>query len=166
MQLVILGVAVLALVSCATAGQRKPIEPLVVTKELVASQPAGQNYVIIPRSGAVYDVAPGIDYRRVRVRTSTGDLTLDEFVRRLGGNFTGQELLIGSLGDLVVVLPSDGSVSEAQCDKRSATCACTGRKDCSDLSLSEKCSPGPTDAQCGKGVGGGTGWGCSCQMKQ
>ena len=166
MKAIIPAVTVLAFVSCTTAGQPKPIEPLLVTSESIRNQPAGRSYIITPRSGAVYDVAPGIDYSRVRVGTSTGDLTLDEFVGRLGVKFAGQELLLGSLDDLAAVLPpDDGSAFKYDCDKASNTCTCIGRTNCSDLSRSGVCRPGPYDATCGKSHGGGSGWGCVCQTK-
>ena len=162
-----LPVTVLAFVSCTTAGQRKPIEPLLVTSESIANQPDGRAYIIVPRSGAVYDVAPGIDYSRVRVRTgSKPDMMLDQFVSGLGLKFAGQELLLGSLDDLVVVLPpDDGGGSNADCPKGFGICTCIGRKECSDLSKSGVCKPGPYDATCGRGHGGGTRWGCTCATK-
>jgi hypothetical protein len=168
MKAVILAVAVLAFVSCTTAGQRKPIQALAVTRELVASQPAGRLYVILPRSGAIYDVAPGIDYSRVRVGTSLKDnMPVDQYVSGLGLKFVGQEFLFGSLNDLVGVLPPDdgGGGSEAACPSGSGICTCIGRKDCSDLSKKGVCKSGPNDAACGKGFGGGSRWGCTCQKK-
>ena len=170
MKAIIPAVTVLAFVSCTTAGQRRPIEPLLVTSESIANQPAGQSYIITPRSRAVYDVAPGIDYSRVRVGTSTGDLTLDEFVGRLGVRFAGEELLLGSLHDLAAVLaavlpPDDGSSFKYDCDRASKTCTCIGRRSCGDLSRSGLCRPDPYDASCGKGHGGGSGLGCVCQTK-
>ena len=145
-----------------------------VTNQTIASQQAGTPYVIdLTRSGTTYDVAAGIDANRVRVRTSSKEeITLAEYVRRQTGNHAGERVLLGSLGDLVGALPPDGgggSVAEAQCKKSpqgGGTCSCTGRKDCSDLSLSGKCKSGPSDAACGKGYGGGSGFGCICDMRQ
>ncbi len=172
MNTIIVAVAVLALASCSTAGDEKQIKEVRVTNQTIATQPAGAPYVIdLTRSGTTYDVAAGIDSSRVRVRTSSKEeMTLTEFVSRQKGNYAGQRLLLGSLNDLIVVLPpngADGGVSEAQCDKDpqgGGSCSCSGRKDCSDLSKSGKCKSGPTDAYCGSGVTG-SGFGCICSMK-
>jgi hypothetical protein len=170
---IIIAIAALALASCSTAGRERPARQVQVTNQTIASQQAGSPYVIdLTRSGTTYDVAAGIDASRVRVRTSSKEeITLAEFVRRQKGNYAGQRVLLGSLGDLVDVLPPDGggAVSEAECKKDprgGGTCTCAGRKDCSDLSRSGKCKSGPADAICGTGAGGGSGFGCTCDMKQ
>lgn len=84
----IVAAAVLALASCSTAPQQEPVGPVHVTSETIASQPAGRAYVIdLTHSGTVYDVAPGIDDSRVRVRISLqADLTMDKFVGGLAEN--------------------------------------------------------------------------------
>ena len=107
MNRIIVAVAVLALASCSTAGDEKQVKEVRVTNQTIATQPAGAPYVIdLTRSGTTYDVAAGIDSSRVRVRTSSKEeMTLTEFVSRQKGNYAGQRLLLGSLNDLIVVLP-------------------------------------------------------------
>jgi hypothetical protein len=161
--LVVLGTAaaVFAVASC-TVRSQKTVQ---VTAETIANQPAGKAYVIdLTRRGVRYDVAAGVDYGRVELRTSDGDIALNEFIRRQGFS-AGERLLLGSsLSDLVDLIPPDaGGFAEASCS--GGTCTCTGRKDCSDLSRSGKCKSGPTDAICGAGFGGGSGWGCTCAKK-
>ena len=163
---IITAVAVFAVASCSA----RPEKPVQVTAQTIASQQAGRPYVIdLTRRGAIYDVAAGVDYGRVEVRTSNGDIALNEFLRRRGYS-AGERLLLGSsLGDLVNLLPPDaGPVAEAKpCDEQIGACWCVGRKDCSNLSQSGKCKSGPNDAVCGKGVGSpGSSWGCFCVMKQ
>ena len=158
--LVVMGTAVvvLAVASC-TARPQKTVQ---VTAETIDKQPPGRAYVIdLTRRGVRYDVAAGVDYGRVEVRTSDGDIALNDFVRRRGYS-GGERLLLGSrLSDLINLLPPEGGgVAEASCG--GGTCTCTGRKDCSDLSKSGKCKSGPSDATCCKGCGGGSGWGCTC----
>jgi len=164
MKRTILAVTVFAVASC--SGERE--KPVQVTAQTIASQPAERPYVIdLTRSGASYDVAAGLEYTRLQVRTSTGDMGLNEFVSRRRHS-AGKRLLLGSsLDDLIDALPPDsgGGVAEATCDRGVNSCYCNGRKDCSDLSKSGKCKSGPSDAICGEGAGGGTGWGCSCRMK-
>src|SRR4029453_254481 len=118
----------------------------------------------LTRRGVRYDVDAGVDYGRVEVRTSDGDIALNDFVRRRG-YLGGERLLLGSsLEDLVDLLPPDaGGFAEASCS--GGQCWCKGRKDCSDLSKSGKCKSGPTDASCCKGCGGGSGWGCTCAKR-
>ena len=73
-----------------------------VTAQTVASQQAGRQYVIdVTREGAVYDVAAGIDYGRVEVRTSNGDIPLNKFARQRGFSTGNKLLLATSLSDLV-----------------------------------------------------------------
>ena len=161
--LVITGIAavVLTIASCTTTSEK----PVRVTAQTIASQQAGSRYLIdVTREGAVYDVAPGVDYGRIELRTSSGDMPLNNFVRRRGFS-TGKELLLASsLVDLVDFIPPEaGGFAEASCEGK--TCYCTGRKDCSDLSRSGKCKSGPSDAACGDGYGGGKGWGCICAKK-
>ena len=158
---IITAVALFAVTSC-TARPGKPVQ---VTAQAISSQPAGKHYVIdLTRRGAIYDVAAGVDYGRVEVRTSNGDIALNDFVRGRGFS-TGERLLLGSsLGDLVNLIPPNaGGFAEASC--QGGECSCTGRKDCSDLSKSGKCKSGPNDAICGKGYGGGSGWGCICSKR-
>jgi hypothetical protein len=152
-------IAVLALVSCTSTAQQKRIEPVKVTSETIANQPGGSPLVIdLTRSEAVYAIASGIDYSRVRVRTkSKADMTMDEFISQMGGKVVGQELLLGSLSNLTVLLPS---VTQYSCGP--VACTCTGRKDCSDLSASGKCASGPGDAIC---AGSGSDFGCVCALK-
>jgi hypothetical protein len=161
----------LALASCSILSPTKQVQ---VTNQTMAAQPAGKPYVIdLTRGGTTYDVAAGIDASRVRVRTSSNEeIAMSEFLGRRNVK-PGERVLLGSLSELVDVLPPDdggsgaggSGVSEASCDKQANSCYCNGRKDCSDLSKSGKCKPGPGDATCGQGHGGGTGFGCSCQMK-
>ena len=161
MKSLLLALVVLAFASCSTAAPQ-----VQVTSQMLANHSASHPYVIdLTRSGTTYDVAGDIDYSRVRVRTpSRGVMTMEDFLSHRGGGKTGERLLLGDLGDLIGLLPPDaGGVSEAQCGQ--GTCTCTGRKDCSDLSKSGKCKSGPADAICGKGFGGGSGWGCTCAMK-
>jgi hypothetical protein len=158
-------VAVLAVISCTD----RPQKAVQVTAQMIASQQAGRPYVIdLTRRGAIYDVAAGADYGRVEVRTSDGNIALNDFVRRRRFP-AGERLLLGSLSDLVNLLPPDGGhVAEFSCegpDNLIGECTCNGRKDCSDLSKSGKCKSGPENAGCGNGAGGGSGWGCWCDAQ-
>ena len=157
----------LALASCSALSPTKQVQ---VTNQTIAAQPAGKPYVIdLTRSGTTYDVAAGTDASRIRVRTSSNEeIAMSEFLSRRNVK-PGERVLLGSLNELVDVLPPDGggagggSVAEAQCS--GGSCWCSGRKDCSDLSKSGKCKSGPNDAVCGAGMGGDPGFGCTCERK-
>ena len=166
MKLTAIALAVLALASCSTAAPSRRTERVQVTDQAIAAQAAGGPYVVdLTRVGTVYEIAPGIDASRVRVRTSSQqEIPLTEFVSRMGRHAAGERLLLGSsLDDIIVAQPGD-AVAEASCDKKSGSCSCTGRKDCSDLSKSGKCKSGPTDAGCWT-TGSGAFGGCICAMK-
>jgi hypothetical protein len=166
MRKIIVTIAALALTSCSTLSPTKHVQ---VTNQTIAAQPEGKPYLIdLTRGGTTYDVAAGIDARRVRVRTSPNEeIALSEFLSRQKAK-PGERVLLGSLSDLVDVLPPDGGgngVAEASCNTKERSCHCNGRRDCSDLSKSGKCNPHPDKAACGAGYGGGKGFGCTCSMK-
>jgi hypothetical protein len=178
MKKIILAVTLLTLaLSFTTAQERGSIKRVQVKAETLASQPAGEPYVIdLTRKGAVHEVAEGIDYSRVRVRTSTGEMALSDLARQTGR--TGK-LLVGTFSDLSAVgygfppgtsEPPDRDPSEASCNKSAGVCTCTGKKDCNDLGKSGKCMKG--GSACGKAganhpVKGASGkWGCDCLAKE
>jgi hypothetical protein len=130
-----------------------------VTAQTLAGQPAGKAYVIdLTRTGTVYDVAAGINYSLVRVRTSTGEMPLSDLARNLGR--TGP-ILLGTFSDLRAqnfgfppgggtFQPPDGGPVAADCPQTgpdAGLCLCKGYKDCNDLDKSGKCLK--------------DGWGCS-----
>ena len=167
MKAIILAGTVLAIASCSTASQQQN-ELVHVTSRTIASQPAGSPYVIdVTHSWTTYDVAPGIDQNRIRVRTRLrGEMTLDKFVTSLGGQFASQRLLLGSLDDLIAIVPfPDEVIPEIKCDKSSGSCWCKGRKDCTVLNRYGVCISGPGDAECGQGSAGGPRWACTCEMR-
>jgi hypothetical protein len=140
------------------ADKARKVKQVHVTSRTL-SQRAGRAYIVdVSRVGTVYNVNAGIDYRHVRVRTPEGETPMSDVATKMA--VTGRSFMIGQLDDLISLLPPGGGTgtSEAQCT--GAICNCTGRKDCSDLSKSGKCLPGPGAATCGKGSGGK--WGCSC----
>jgi len=157
MRRLILATALVTVVSCTSS------KPVLVTNEVIASLPQGRPYLIdITRRGPIYDVAAGIDYSRVNVRASDGELPFKEFMGRLTSAPPARTLVSANLEDLVGLLPEeDVGVSEAKC--KDFACQCNGRRDCSDLSRSGKCVAGPGAAVCGQGAGGQNNkWGCTC----
>src|SRR5438132_14305480 len=85
--LIILAALALALLVSAfgQTPQPKAIKRVEVTAQTIASQPASKPYIIdLTRTGTIYVLAAGIDYSRVRVRTSTGEKAMSDLVKRLG----------------------------------------------------------------------------------
>ena len=159
MRKVILAVSLLALALSFIAAQNKAsIKRVKLTAKTLASQPPGEAKIIdLTHDGTVYDVAAGIDYSRVRIRTSKGEVPSD-VAKRLGKNGS---FLLGTLSDMRVSLLSDlsptGGISRKYtCADR--VCLCKGAKSCNDMVAKECdwnlvwCAPGkgrkPTECWC------------------
>jgi len=130
-----------------------------VTTEKMAKQPASKAYVIEPGKGTVYRLAPGIDYSRVRIRTSDGERAMSDLVKPFGK--TDDTILVGAFADLsmrVFGQPAGGSggfgqinrngIAGAQRDNGSGTWSCKGYKDCNDLDKSGLCFGGSNGMSC------------------
>ena len=138
MKKIILAVSLIALALSFIAAQDKAsIKRVRLTAKTLASQPAGEaNVIDLTRNGTIYDMAAGIDYSRVRIRTSKGEMPTD-VAKRLGrhGSF-----LLGTLSDMRVLLLSDlsptGGISRKySCDE--TLCTCKGAKSCNDMVAKE-----------------------------
>jgi hypothetical protein len=105
MKKIILAVTLLTLAfSFSTAQKTAPIEKVQVTARTIARQPADQPYRIdLTRNGRIYVLAAGIDYSRVRIRTSKGEVAMSDMVKPL--RRTGK-LLVGTLSDMRVQMPA------------------------------------------------------------
>jgi hypothetical protein len=132
------------------------IRKVQVTAQALRGKAAGTPYVIdLTRRGTVYEVAAGIDYRRARVRTSTGEVAMSDLAKKLG--WTGP-FFLGTSRDLSVMAsslsPGGGSSQAVASASGGSTpaagsaytcgnwrCDCDGRKGCSDLSQSTLCNP-------------------------
>ena len=129
------------------APQAGAVRKVQVTAQTIASQPAGKPLLIdLTRKGTVHEVAEGIDQSRVRVRTSTGEMALSEFLRESGKTVTGN-FFVGTIDDLSALnfgfpgggttQPPRGGVSQVECQP--ATCDCIAGTDCIDLRKSKLC---------------------------
>jgi hypothetical protein len=161
---------VMLALNLATA-QKNPVRQTEVTSQEIARLPARQAYVINLTGGEVYNVAPGVDYSRVRVRTAAGEKPLGNLANRFR---TDRNILIGDFDDLTAInfgfppeieISHPDRISNAQCSKTTSTCGCTGKKDCGDLGRSGKCLSG--SVSCGTWGGGPDKGkrGCVCLMK-
>lgn len=171
MKKIILAVTLLSLaLGFSTAQETGSVKKVQVTAQTLASQPADQPYLMdFTRKGTVYEVAAGINYSRVRVRTSTGAMALSDLATKLG--VTGGKFLLGTFSDLsaqnfgfppgggTLQLPDGGTPVGITHDKQNGIYTCVGRKDCSELSKSGKCGE---IAGCGKNIDDQGNWGCAC----
>ncbi len=96
---VLLLVLVTLALDLATA-QKNSVKQTVVTSEAIAQLPARQAYVLNLTGGQVYNVAPGVDYSRLRVRTAAGEKPLDNLANRFR---TDRNILIGDFKDLTAI---------------------------------------------------------------
>jgi hypothetical protein len=151
--------------------QKTSVKQTEVTSEQIARLPARQAYVIDLAGGEVFNLAPGMDYSRVRVRTEAGEKPLGNLANRFR---TDRNILIGNFDDLAAIsfgFPTEieitrpDRISNASCEKESGTCGCVGKKDCGDLGRSGKCASGTVS--CGVWANGPNKGkrGCVCLMK-
>lgn len=172
MKKIILTVTLVTLTfSFTTAQKTAPIKQLEVTPKTIASQAAGKPLLIdLTRTGTVYKVAGDIDYSRVRVRLSTGEMAMSDLARKLG--MTGSKFLLGTFSDLSALdfglrpgggtfQPPDGGTSPARWSCHDLVCTCTGKPDCRKMGIADVCLTGTVG--CAKIPGKPAG--CACLDK-
>ena len=121
--------------SFTTAQKKESIKRVEVTAKSIPSQ-AGKPYVIdLTRKGVAYELAAGLDYSRVHVRTSKGEQTLPEL---FGNRVMVGKLLFGLTRDLRQLNLGSSGTSRFNCDIPSL-CFCTGDADCNLLFSSGNC---------------------------
>jgi hypothetical protein len=121
------------------------IKQVEVTSQTIASQPTGKTYLIdLTRNGAIYNVAAGMDYSRVRVRTAAGEVALSEVARHLGS--TSGKLQLGTVSDMRArnLPPTGGAAGTRGVVAEPYTCyndicKCKGFSDCLLMDLDNKC---------------------------
>jgi hypothetical protein len=125
-----------------TAQRRPTIKQVQVTTQAVARQPVSKAYTVdLTRKGTIYNLASGVDYSRVRIRTAKGDMTMAELIQKSGKNISGA-LRIGMTSDIraqklnLSRRPGGGGLNFS-CEN--LVCVCTGDKDCNDLFTSDLC---------------------------
>lgn len=128
--------AVFLLTACATI----PDKQVQVTAETIAIQPAGKPYVIdLTLDRTTYNLAADIDFSRVRLRTSKGEIAMGDVIKQLG---TSGKLVVGTLSDIrgqKLDPPLVGGTSQIhshQCGAIFCTCDNAG---CTLLLLEGKC---------------------------
>jgi hypothetical protein len=129
----------------APTAQRKPaIKQVEVSVETVSRQPVNKAYSIdLTRKGTIYNLASGVDYGRVRVRTTKGVMTVAELIQKSGKTITGP-VRVGMTNDIraqrLVGASRPGlGGGGLRYDCGDLACGCTGDDDCNDMFESGKC---------------------------
>ena len=121
------------------------VKKVEVTAQTIASQPIGKHFVLdLTNRGTIYNLAAGIDYSRLRVRTAGGDLEVSDTVKKMG-SISGK-LFLGTPADMSgqnFFFPSVGGSSPAAAAQQytcsSSACECHGFSDCLRMTLDKMC---------------------------
>lgn len=124
-----------------TTTKRAPVKEVGVTAKTVAAQPTGKSYQLdLTRKGTIYNLAAGVDYSRVQIHTSKGDMTMAELLKKTGKTVSGK-LRVGLTSDIKgqkLALARVGGVAlNYNCE--GILCTCTGDVDCNDMFTKEAC---------------------------
>jgi hypothetical protein len=145
----ILVVALLSLVFGLALGQKKsPAQrkPALKQVQVTARAVSSKSYSAdLTRSGTMYNLASGVDYNRVQVHTSKGDMTVAELIKKSGKNISGP-LRVGLTSDVRTMRLGLGrrvgvGGGRLNFDCGELACSCSGDDDCNDLFTSDKCGP-------------------------
>jgi hypothetical protein len=113
---------------------QKKIKQVSVSSKTMARQPAGKAYSLdLTRKGTIYTLAPDVDYSRVQVRTSKGEMTMAELLTKAGKS---GRVRVGLTSDirtqkLNLARVSGGGALNFNCE--GLLCTCTGDEDCNDM---------------------------------
>lgn len=103
----------------------------------MANLPAGKPLLVdVTRTGAIYELAGGIDISRVRIRTLTGEEALVDLMKQAGlvRASSGGKLVLGGgrVGDFYSLMPTTSlarATNQFDCTATGA-CRCKGIEDC------------------------------------
>jgi hypothetical protein len=121
--------------------KKTPIKEVGVTARTVAARPASKAYVLdLTRKGTIYNLAADVDYSRVRLHTSKGDMTMAELLKKTGRTVSGK-LRFGASSDIRALKFSVARIGGGTLNYNCAgfLCTCTGDEDCNDLFTKEAC---------------------------
>jgi hypothetical protein len=120
---------------------KQPIKEVQVTADAVSRQRTVLN---LTTKGTIYSLPAGIDYSRVVVRTSKGETTVAELIKKSGKQISGK-LRVAMTDDIraqkVGIRRGSGRTGGLNYDCSALACACTGDDDCNDLFTTSKCGP-------------------------
>lgn len=147
------------------AGQR--IKQIRVSSADIARLPIGKSFLVdLTRRGTIYHFNPAtgsIDYPRVRVRTTVGEVTLEAWLKKrlppsIGDRWRSRRFRVGMIRDLAT-FNNSGSKQRPPTqayEHEDGVCHCTGDDDCNNMFSDDVCIDGtsfcfdddPTRPQC------------------
>jgi hypothetical protein len=143
--LIVLSLLVLAFGFSFTAAQQNRVRQIEVTPQAIANQPAGKPYILdLSRGGTIYDIAKGVDFARIRIRISQGDLSTSDVIQKRPGS---GRMVLGMVDDIRSQILEPGSrkvstggsgspTSFVNCDAGiNPHCHCSGWRDCIGLAV-------------------------------
>lgn len=138
--LLVLAVLSFSLTPAQKTASRETIKRVQVTSREITRQPAGKVYVVdLSSKGTIYTLDGNLDYNRVRVRTSKGELTVQDVISKSGAR---GRLLVGTPSDMLTSGLRSLSMSSKALSRGSgakfigcdgAICICTGDDDCNKM---------------------------------
>jgi hypothetical protein len=113
----------------------------VVSAKTISGLAAGKKYELnLTRKGTIYNLAPGVDYSRIRVRTAKGEMTIADLLKKSGKTVTGN-LRVGMTSDIrnqkLGLARIGGGSLNYNC--QDLLCTCSGDDDCNDMFTKEAC---------------------------
>jgi hypothetical protein len=121
--------------------KKTPIKQVGVTAREVAARPARKAYVLdLSRKGTIYTFAADVDYSRVQIHTSKGQMTMAELLQKTGRTVTGK-VRIGMTSEIrtmkLGLARIGGGPLNYNCE--GILCSCSGDADCTDMFTKEAC---------------------------
>ncbi len=115
-----------------TAGQKRPsIKQVQITSQTVGKQSTS---IDLTSKGTIYTLAAGVDYSRIRVRTSKGEMTMADLLKKTGKSVSGK-LRVGMTSDIrtqkLNLTRMSGRTLNFSCE--GILCTCSGDDDCNDM---------------------------------
>ncbi len=118
------------------------IKRIQVTAQSIANQPPGKPYILdLSQTGTIYELAAGVDFNRLRVRTYQSEVTITDLMR--GAGRTGRSFL-GRASDMRQEVlepgarraPGGKTAGFVNCAGGKKTdCHCSGWRDCIGLAV-------------------------------
>lgn len=124
---------------CGIAAAQAPVKKVDINSRSFARVRAGKSVSIdATKQDTVYAIAAGVSYSRVMVRTSKGNMTLAEILRKAGRTATRGAIQIGYTPAINThVHGTLGTTNLVNCE--GLLCTCTGDEDCNDMFLNHGC---------------------------
>jgi hypothetical protein len=117
---------------------QKKLKQVQVTSKTIAGQPAGKAYSLdLTRAGTLYTIPAGVDYSRIQVRTSKGEMTMADLLKKSGRSGKVRVGLTSDVRTQKLGLSRSAGTLNFNCE--GLLCTCTGDADCNDMFTTAGC---------------------------